>query len=424
VLTATSGASNTFVVKYTSQGTPVWALTSSSSGSNSSRTDPSGLAANASGEVFVSGIFSGVTTFAGLSTTSQGGLDMFLVKLNAAGVPQWIRSGGGTGMDYASALTVAPGNGVYISGGLSNAATFGPLAAISRGGIDAFLMQYDSQGIPQWLQTFGGSADDGASILVTSNSGELYMVGYFQTTADFGNYTLTSQGANDGFVVKCTAQGNPLWANSMGGSGTDGTYGASWSPTGALYVMGIFTGTASFGGQSKTSAGGTDVFVARYEATGALNWVERCGGPNNESGAGVAAGTNGTLFVGGQFSDTAQFGQLSLVSRGLEDGFILQLQDNVVTSTRSLTKDDGYRLYPNPLTPSDNLVLTLPVAFREPASIDIVDMMGKIVHHQSVMPGAIVGNQLVVGKLPVAPGTYLLKYTSPSASIIKRIQAQ
>ena len=424
MLTSTSGAANMFVVKYTSQGTPVWAITSSSTGSSTSRTDPSGLAATTSGEVFVSGLFMGTTNFAGLSATSQGGFDVFLVKLTANGVPQWIRSGGGTGTDYAAALAVAPNNGVYMSGGLSGTATFGSLAAISRGGVDAFLMQYDSQGTPQWLQTYGGSSDDGASILATATNGEIYMVGYFQATAYFGNYTLLSQGANDGFVVKCTAQGTPLWANSMGGTGTDGTYGAAWSPSGALYVAGTFSSTASFGTQRKTSAGGTDVFVARYEDSGALSWVEQCGGPNNDYSAGVAAGTNGTVFVGGQFSGTAQFGPLALVSRGLEDGFIFQLQDNVVTSTHSLAKADGYEVYPNPLTPSTSLILTLPVAMREPATIEILDMIGKTLQRLRVQPSEIIGNRVIIGELPVASGTYLMKYTSPSISISKRVQVQ
>lgn len=79
-------------------------------------------------------------------------------------------------------------------------------------------------------------------------------------------------------MLRCTAQGVPAWARAVGGSGFDGAYGAAWGPVGALYVSGFFSGTASFGAQTRTSAGGTDVFVARFDATGTSGWAERCGG--------------------------------------------------------------------------------------------------------------------------------------------------
>ena len=422
-VTATSGTPSTFVVKFTSQGTAVWGVVSSGTGTGN-RTNPSGLAVNANGEVFVSGAYKGTTAFGNLSAISQGDYDMFLMKLNAAGVPQWLRSAGGTGVDYASALTVAPGNGVYLNGGLSAVATFGPLVAISRGGLDAFLMQYDGQGTPQWLQTFGGSGDDESGTVVTAPSGELYTVGYFQSTADFGTSTLISQGGNDGFVLKCTAQGVPLWAKAMGGSGSDTTIGASWGAAGVLYVSGTFTNTAFFSGQSKTSAGGRDIFAAQYDAAGNIGWVERCGGPNDDINGGIAAGTNGTVFLGGYFRGTAQFGPLTLTSRGSYDSFIVQLEDNTVTGLRNVAQNEAYRVFPNPLARGASLVLTLPGIGHAPGSIDIIDLAGKIVHHQIEKPSDIAGNQILIGQLPLAPGVYLLKYSTADLSVCKRIQIQ
>lgn len=422
-VTASSLISSTFVAKFTSQGVPVWATANSGSGLGS-RTDPSGLAANANGDVFVSGRFALDTTFGILSAASRGSFDIFLVKLNSAGVPQWLRSGGGTGMDYASALLVAPGNGVYLSGGLSAVATFGSLTAISRGGIDAYLMLYDAQGTPQWQQTFGGSGDDSAGTIDTAPAGELYMAGFFQTTADFGNYTLRSQGGSDGFVVKCTAQGTPLWVNAMGGSGSDGAYGVSLSSTGALYVTGSFIGTATFNGQSRTSAGGADIFVARYDAAGNLAWVEHCGGSGDEYSAGVAAGIGGTVFVGGEFSGTAQFGPLALTSRGLDDGFIVQLQDNTVTGLYSIATTGGYRLYPNPLAPGVSLMLSIPGTEQATGSINIIDLTGKTVFQLGVKPGDVVGNRILIGQLPLTPGIYLLKYSTAKISVNRQIQVQ
>ena len=48
---------------------------------------------------------------------------------------------------------------------------------------------------------------------------------------------------------------------------------------GSLFVVGNFSGTVSLSGQLLTSVGDWDVFVAKYNVTGSLEWTERFGGP-------------------------------------------------------------------------------------------------------------------------------------------------
>ena len=48
-------------------------------------------------------------------------------------------------------------------------------------------------------------------------------------------------------------------------------------PGGAVYVGGFFSSTATFLGTSRTSAGGTDVFVMNVSATNSLGWVHNFG---------------------------------------------------------------------------------------------------------------------------------------------------
>ncbi|MDB5233158.1 MAG: hypothetical protein JWR44_151 [Hymenobacter sp.] len=414
-LTAASGTSNVFVVKYNDQGAAQWALTSSNGSGN--RTDASGITVGAGGDVYVSGHFTGITTFGGLSALSQGGTDIFLVKLNAAGVPQWVQSAGGPGADFASALAAGPNNGVYLSGLASAGATFGTLAATNRGGWDACLAQYDAQGTAQWVQSFGGSGDDGAAALVVVPTGELYNVGFFQNTATFGSVALTSQGQRDGYVLKCTAQGAPLWAKGLGGSGNDGAYGAAFSAAGALYVSGSFSATATVGTQSVTSAGGNDVFVARYAPSGAFAWAVRCGGPGSDADAGVAAGPNGALYLGGQFAGTAQFGGFSLTSQGTASGFVAALQDNTPTAAHAMAAAGAYELYPNPLI-GTSLTLTFPTAREESAQVDVLDVAGRHLQHVCVLAEAS-RLKIIVPLQVLLPGRYLLKYSTVSGSILK-----
>ena len=78
-----------------------------------------------------------------------------------------------------------------------------------------------------------------------------------------------------------------MLAFSFGGTGFDYGSASARLADGSAIVAGIFTGTVSFdpGGSTAstlTSAGESDVFVARYDASDALVWVRQIGGPEGD----------------------------------------------------------------------------------------------------------------------------------------------
>ena len=66
------------------------------------------------------------------------------------------------------------------------------------------------------------------------------------------------------FVAKVDPSGAWVWATRGGGSSIDYGYGVSTLPDGSAIVTGYFYGTATFGSTTLTSAGGGDVFVAKF----------------------------------------------------------------------------------------------------------------------------------------------------------------
>jgi len=75
------------------------------------------------------------------------------------------------------------------------------------------------------------------------------------------------------------------------------------------------------------AAGAGDAFVARYDSTGALVWVEPIGGAAADAGWGVAALADGSPIVTGEFAETATFGleetgEISLTADGGSDVFL------------------------------------------------------------------------------------------------------
>jgi len=75
-----------------------------------------------------------------------------------------------------------------------------------------------------------------------------------------------------------------------------------------VVLAGIFSGTASFGGDVLTSAGGADVFVAKLDPTGKHLWSKRFGGPSDQLANDVAVDASGAIVLGGLYYHSIDFG--------------------------------------------------------------------------------------------------------------------
>ena len=90
------------------------------------------------------------------------------------------------------------------------------------------------------------------------------------------------------------------------------------------YATGFFDGTNNFGGVTLTnqSVGGSDIFVAKYNATGAVQWVQRAGGTSINYGRGIGVDTNGNIYVTGGYQGPAKFGSVNLPTTSGEEFFL------------------------------------------------------------------------------------------------------
>jgi hypothetical protein len=87
-------------------------------------------------------------------------------------------------------------------------------------------------------------------------AGNVLLAGSFEGNPDFGGGALTGPGR---FVAKFDASGNHVWSTQIAGGKS-----ISVAPTGHFYLMSDFTGTVDIGGGPITSAGSSDVFLAKY----------------------------------------------------------------------------------------------------------------------------------------------------------------
>jgi hypothetical protein len=203
---------------------------------------------------------------------------------------------------------------------------FGTGPLIAAGGRDAFALKIGpSGGSTLWAKQYGGTSNNeiAASVDIGAN-GYPVITGSYVGTANFGFGNVTAQGT-DVFILQVDGTtGAPRWAKTGGGTGLDRGLGV-WDDkaTNNLSVVGVITGSADLGGGALSAAGGasTDVFIAKYLATGAFVWANAYGGTGADS-PGAVSGFNKIVAMAGRFVGSVSFGGAPLVSAGNSDVFV------------------------------------------------------------------------------------------------------
>ena len=130
-----------------------------------------------------------------------------------------------------------------------------------------------------WATSAGGEGLDYGQAVAVDAAGYSYVTGAFYDSATFadGEGALTSAGGSDIFVAKYDSSGDLVWANSAGGTSADVGYGIAVDADGNSYVTGSITGVATFGTVQIFGLGAEAVFVAKYDSSGNLVWVNSLG---------------------------------------------------------------------------------------------------------------------------------------------------
>src|SRR5436190_6451770 len=103
-----------------------------------------------------------------------------------------------------------------------------------------------------------------------------------------------------------TAAGDLLWLRQAGGTSDDESFRVVVDSNANAFIAGVFSGTATVGGTTLTSAWDYDIFVAKYDTAGSPLWAVRGGGNSRESALDIAVDPSGNCFLtGGYTNDSA-----------------------------------------------------------------------------------------------------------------------
>jgi hypothetical protein len=228
---------------------------------------------------------------------------------------------GGTGYETPYGMATDAVGNIYMTGYFFGNAIFGNFNKTALGGNDIFIAKYNKNGKVLWVQTAGGTSGEVGRDIALDENGNLYITGHFNGTATFGRTTQTSAGGEDIFIAKYDTSGAFKWVKTFGAAGTDAGYSIAVYNNTNIYTAGYFSGIVNFGSKTSTSEGGTDIFLLKCDDAGNSGWVQTPGGTGNDRALDVHVDYTG-VGITGYFSSTATFGTESKTSAGNTDMFV------------------------------------------------------------------------------------------------------
>jgi hypothetical protein len=163
---------------------------------------------------------------------NNGTHDYWIVKLDASGNLSWQKSLGGSNTDLAYSIQQTTDGG-YIVAGYTDSNN-GDVSG-NNGGVDYWIVKLNASGNIIWQRSLGSSGLEVAYSMHQTTDGGYIVAGW--SDSNDGDVTVNN-GGNDYWIVKLDASGNISWEKSLGGSGNEVAYSIRQTTDGGYIVAG------------------------------------------------------------------------------------------------------------------------------------------------------------------------------------------
>lgn len=286
------------------------------------------IATDKDGNVFVTGLLFGVADFGGSPLVSAGNADVFIAKFDGGGTHVWSRRFGDTFQQEGMSIAVDDFGNVLIGGQFSGVLDFGGSPLASAGGA-TFIAKLDPNGEYLWSKQFTNQALTFQPPAVAFDpSGNVLVLGSLQGMMDIDGNTLASAGGTDVFLAKYDAAGNPLWSKRFGDAAEQLSSDIAVDAANNIVITGSFDGTVDFGDSPLVSTSSADMFLAKLDPAGSAFWSKHfvsAFGSPLGTRLPVAADDAGNIILSGPFAGDIAFGGAVLSSKGYTDIFLARL---------------------------------------------------------------------------------------------------
>ncbi len=452
---STTIGSSQFVTKFNSSGGVVWAMPIDQ--------NPIDFKVDKDGNSYFFGSYTGTQNIFSYTFTSNGSVDLYPVKLDAAGSPLWGRSFGGVGGENPGKIGIDQDLNVYLTGNFKTAISFDAYTLIDST-TQFFLAKLDASGNTVWATAADPSFAIG-DLIVPDKHSNLYLVGFndsygwfvakfdnagnllFHTVlfgmydyvptmavGEFGNVFLLHNGIGHyGFLpilVKYDSLMNQQWSRTIGTHYGCYQYEAEISLDGAenIYVGGTLGGgycfqdSVYFFGQLAYVGDLSVPSVAKFSTSGNLLWTKAAESSNLDAIYTMSMDSDGNLVVAGIFNwaytinDHIVFDSYALDNDGaFQQSFVAKLNPSALaTSFPQISSVDQIQIFPNPSSGIFTLLVN-----NSNAKVCVRDVMGRCILQKECRNEASDIDLSAEGK-----GIYFLEVMAEDKSVVKKIVIQ
>jgi len=327
-----------FVFKMDSLGNVLWAIAGGNLSGSCCDDRALGMHVTPGGDVFITGTFwssynLGPLSVPGNQTNAHD--NSLLAKIDTDGNPVWVIGFGGDNTsggcpypiydadDHSYDVKVDADGFIYVTGFFSGYdADFDALSISNPDWNNScqpmgYIGKLDSNGNWLWVDKFDGIKDQRGSRdnrLAIDKFSNIYVIGGFENTGNYGPYSITSNGEWDAFIFKIDKDGNWLWAKNVGSNKTDRADGIAIDVCDDIYITGEYRNPMVFPGANASNGTDTlshkqkrDVFVAKMNNQGEWKWAKRARSEGTDKPYQMSVDANKQVFLGGTMRGEGTF---------------------------------------------------------------------------------------------------------------------
>jgi hypothetical protein len=252
---------------------------------------------------------------------------LFLCLFSTAAFAQpsieWEKSFGGTSNEYAFTILNTTDGGYLI--GCETQSNNGDVTG-NHGSSDIWLTKINSNGVKLWQKCLGGLDYEAVTGMDNTSDGGYILVGMTESNgAKTSSQVFGNRGGRDIWVAKLDANGAIQWRQCYGGCDRDDSRAIRQTADGNYVIAGATMSVNS--GEVWGAHGDFDGWVLKIDAVGAMIWQKTIGGSQSDYLYGIEEASNGDLIIAG-VSTSTDGDMAGNNNHGIQDVWVAKLSPN------------------------------------------------------------------------------------------------
>ncbi len=258
----------------------------------------------------------------------------YLIKMDHEGTVQWVRQFVESSYVTAHSMALGRNNDLYIAGDYFFQFSVNGNDYVPISGADGFVMRIDTAGMVQWVQPFTGNNNVRAYSVAVNEQGDCFVGGVFSDEVVIGDSTHTldwpepnKPTSSELFITRLDMNGDILMSKQFGSPGNNQIAGISITPAGTIVVGGSGANTVSLGeviipGPDGYGSGFVAEFSQDGEALGGVRLLPKGDGSNTLES--MAVDFEGKITVVGRFESEIGLPEETLTGTDSLSGYVVQ----------------------------------------------------------------------------------------------------